>query len=143
MTQRKIINPETTWNPQKAGFSFPQPFSQGLTVNTEGGTTFVFAAGQVALDCDGNVVGVNDPALQTRKTLDNMKAVLEEAGATLKDIVRLTVFLKDMSHIAEVQQVRAEYFPVDPPPSTTVEISKLVREELLIEIEATAIVTKR
>ena len=142
MLQKKIINPESTWNPQNAGFSHLQPFSQGLTVSADG-VTFVFLAGQVSLDREGNVVGKNDPALQTRKTLENMKALLDEAGATFKDVVRLTVFLKDMSQIAEVQKVRAEFFPHNPPPSTTIEVSKFVNDDLLIEIEATALISKK
>ena len=99
-----------------------------------------FVAGQVALDPEGNVIGVGDPAAQTEATLDNLVTVLTEGGATLDDVVRLTVFLTDIAHLPAVQEVRARYFPNDPPVSSTIEISGLVNPELVVEIDAIAVV---
>lgn len=100
----------------------------------------VFVAGQVALDPEGNVIGVGDPAAQTEATLDNLVTVLSEGGATLDDVVRLTVFLTDMAHLPAVQEVRARYFANDPPASSTIEITGLVNPDLVIEIDAIAVV---
>jgi len=99
----------------------------------------LFISGQVALDREGRVVGVGDARAQTRQALENMSAMLAVAGATLGDVVKLTVFVTDMREFPKVQEVRAEYWPTDPPASTSVEVSRLVRDELMVEIDAIAV----
>ncbi|MFT7475994.1 MAG: reactive intermediate/imine deaminase [Verrucomicrobiales bacterium] len=137
MGLKRVLRPAGVWDPSAAGFDHPQPFSQGI-VRDAG--RMVFVAGQVALDPEGAVIGVGDPAAQTAATLDNLVTVLAEGGATLDDVVRLTVFLTDMDHLPAVQEVRARYFPNDPPVSSTIQISGLVNPELVVEIDAIAVI---
>ena len=132
-----ILRPEGIWDPNQAGFEHPQPFSQGVSA-LHGRTVWV--AGQVALDVGGSIVGRGDAATQTEVALENMKEVLAEAGAGLEDVVKLTVFLTSMADLPQVQEVRARYFPRDPPASSTLAISELVHPELLVEIDAVAVV---
>lgn len=137
MVDKHVLRPAGVWDPADAGFDHPQPFSQGIVCDSG---RMVFAAGQVALDESGAVIGVGDPATQTEAALENLQRVLHEGGATMSDVVRLTVFLTDMADLPAVQEVRARYFPVDPPASSTIEISALVVPELLVEIDAIAVV---
>ena len=103
------------------------------------GNRLLFISGMTARDKEGKVVGRGDIKLQTRQVLENIKAVLEEAGATFDQIVKVTVYVTDMSHFKEIHQARAEYFKKDYPASTMVQVSGLVSEDLLIEIDAIAI----
>ena len=103
------------------------------------GNRLLFISGMTARDKEGKVVGRRDIKLQTRQVLENIKAVLEEAGATFDQIVKVTVYVTDMSHFKEIHQARAEYFKKDYPASTMVQVSGLVSEDLLIEIDAIAI----
>ena len=99
----------------------------------------VYVSGQVALDPEGKVVGKGDMKAQTRQALENIQAILQAAGASLQDVVKITVFLTDISRLMETHEVRAEYFPDPPPASTAVEVKALAFPDLLIEIEAVAI----
>ena len=137
MVDRSVLRPEGVWNPADAGFEHPQPFSQGV-ISAPG--RMVWVAGQVALDERGEVIGKGDPGAQTEATLENLERVLAAGGATLADVMRLTVYLTDMTHLPDVQVVRARYFPVDPPVSSTIGITSLVNPDLLIEIDAVAII---
>ena len=103
----------------------------------------VFVSGCVATDGEGRLVGGNDVAAQTRQTLENIKRCLTAAGATFGDICKVTVFLRNINDREKVNTVRKEYFGPHRPASTLVEISRLVRDEYLIEIEATAVVPER
>ncbi len=112
--------------------------SQGVAVPTG---QMVFVSGQVARGVDGQLVGRGDIRAQTRKTLENLQAVLTEAGATMDDVVKVTVFVTNLSeHFSDIHQVRSEFFKSDYPASTLVEISRLVDPDMLIEIEAIAVV---
>lgn len=103
------------------------------------GNRLLFISGMTARDKEGRVVGKGDIKLQTRQVLENIKAVLEEAGATFDHIVRVTVYITDMNLFKEIHQVRAEYFKKDYPASTMVQVSGLVSKDLLIEIDAIAL----
>ena len=112
--------------------------SQGVAVSAG---RMVFASGQVARGVDGQLVGRGDIRAQTRKVLENTQAVLAEAGATLDDVVKVTVFVTNIAeHFSAIHEVRAEFFKSDYPASTLVEISRLVDPDMLIEIEAIAVV---
>ena len=111
------------------------PFSSGVKSGR-----LVFVAGQVAIDSAGKTVGVGDIRAQTRKVLDNVREVLRAGGATMDDVVKVTVFLTDMAQIAGVQEVRPDFFQPPYPASTLVEVSQLVNPEWMIEIEAIAVV---
>ena len=111
--------------------------SQGVAVPAG---RMIFASGQVAREVDGQLVGRGDIRAQTRKTLQNLQAVLTEAGATMDDVVKVTVFVTNLSeHFAAIHEIRAEFFAAPYPASTLVEVSQLVDPEMLIEIEAIAV----
>ncbi|MDA1129152.1 MAG: RidA family protein [Chloroflexi bacterium] len=111
--------------------------SQGVAVPAG---KMIFVSGQVARDLDGSVAGVGDITIQTRKVLQNMQAVLAESGATLEDVVKVTVFVTNLEqHFAAIHRVRGEFFKSDYPASTMVEVRSLVHEDMLIEIEAIAV----
>jgi reactive intermediate/imine deaminase len=113
--------------------------SQAWAVTTP--AKFIFTSGLTPRDTiTGAVAHVGDPEAQTRLTLENLKAVLAEGGATLQDIVKVTVYIRNLADFDAVQKVRREYFPQDPPASTLVVISSLADERLLVEIEAVAVV---
>ena len=97
----------------------------------------IFTAGQVAFDGEGKLAGIGDIRAQTRQTLLNVKAVLEEGGATLADVLKTTVYLADISDFSAMNEVYTEFFGDHKPARTTVE-ARLVRPEMLVEIEAVA-----
>jgi reactive intermediate/imine deaminase len=112
--------------------------SQGVAVPAG---RMVFASGQVARGVDGQLVGRGDIGAQTRKVLENLRAVLAEGGATMDDVVKVTVFVTNLAeHFSAIHEVRSEFFSSDYPASTLVEISRLVDPDMLIEIEAIAVV---
>ncbi len=112
--------------------------SQGVSVPTG---RMVFVSGQVARDVDGQLVGRGDIRTQTRKVLENVQSVLTEGGASMKDVVKVTVFVTNLAeHFSAIHDVRAEFFSSDYPASTLVEVSRLVDPAMLIEIEAVAVV---
>ena len=99
----------------------------------------LYLSGQVSIDPAGKVVGHGDMAVQTRTVFGNIRNLLAAAGSTMEDVVKLTYFVVDMKRWSEVQKVRAEFFPQHHPASTTVEVTRLFKEEYLIEIEAVAV----
>jgi reactive intermediate/imine deaminase len=116
-----------------------KPTGYTHVVEVVGGRT-LYISGQVAVDRAGAVIGKGDLKAQTRQVFENLKAALAASGATLDDVVKITVFLTDMSQVQTVRDVRDGYFTKKPPASTAVEVSGLVRPELMIEIEAVAVV---
>lgn len=109
------------------------PYSQAIVAG--GG---VFCSGQIPLDPATGQLVEGSISVQTRRVLDNLKAVLEAADATLQDVVKVTLFLTDLNDFAEVNQVYAEYFPEAPPARSTFQVSALPRGAR-VEVEAIAI----
>jgi reactive intermediate/imine deaminase len=108
-------------------------------VEVSGGRT-IYVSGQVALDQTGELVGEGDLEAQARQVFENLKAALASAGAGFGDVVKLGYYLTDISQIGAVRGVRDEYVDTgNPPASTAVEVSRLFREDLLIEVEAIAV----
>jgi 2-iminobutanoate/2-iminopropanoate deaminase len=103
----------------------------------------VFVSGCVATDAQGRLVGGSDVVAQARQVHENIKACLQAGGATFADVCKVTVFLKNIADREKVNTVRKEYFGAHRPASTLVEISRLVRDEYLIEIEAIAVIPPR
>ncbi len=108
-------------------------------VSVAGGRV-VFVSGQLALDKDGNTVGKGDMRAQLRQVGENLKASLEAAGATLDDIVKTNTYVTDMDAFFGCMDVRREYLGPGFPTSTTVEVSRLADPDMMIEIEAYAVV---
>ena len=99
----------------------------------------VFTAGQVANDERGDMVGEGDVAAQTEQVLRNVEAALGVAGATMADVVKVTVWLRDVSDFAAMNEVYARWFP-EPRPVRACVRAELMGSRLLVEIEATAAV---
>ena len=99
-------------------------------------------AGTTAVDGNGQVVGIDDPYEQTRYTLAKIEKALIEAGAALKDVVRTRIFVTDITHWEEIGRAHGLYFRDVKPAATMVEIKSLISPEMLVEIEATAIITE-
>jgi len=99
----------------------------------------LFISGQIALDGKGNLVGRDDFEVQARQSLDNLKAMLEEGGATLEDLMMINVYVTDMDNRPIFARVRDGYFRSNPPASTIVEINRLCMDELLLEINGIAV----
>ncbi len=109
------------------------PYSQGIRANG-----FIFLAGQVALDPKSGELISGDVRQQTERTLENLKGVLEAAGANLNHVVKVTIFLKNMSDFAGMNEIYARYFPKVPPARSTVEAARLPKDAL-VEIELIAV----
>jgi 2-iminobutanoate/2-iminopropanoate deaminase len=109
------------------------PYSQAVVA---GG--LVFTAGQLPLDPAGVGLITGDLAAATRRTLENVDAVLRAAGSSLQLAVKLTVFMTDISRFGEMNEVYAEFFGGDPPARSAVEVSALPKGAPL-EIEAVAV----
>ncbi|MEM0444368.1 MAG: Rid family detoxifying hydrolase [Nitrososphaerota archaeon] len=108
------------------------PYSQAVKA---GG--WVFVSGQVSIDpATGKVVG-GDIKAQTRVVLENLRAILSAAGASLKDVVKVNVYLARVEDFAAMNEVYREFFPEEPPARTTI-AAKMVNEAFLIEIDAVA-----
>jgi reactive intermediate/imine deaminase len=97
-------------------------------------------SGQVPADSRGQVVGAGDAAAQVRQVFDNLTAVLAAAGATMADVVKLTVFLTDLADLAAYRAVRDEYVSAErPPASSLVQVRGLVHPDFRVEVEALAV----
>ena len=108
------------------------PYSQAIRANG-----FLYLSGQVALDPKtGEMTGV-DIRQQTERVLENVKGILEAAGANLHHVVKTTVFLKDMNEFAAMNEVYGKYFTSAPPARSTVQVSRLPKDAL-VEIEVIA-----
>ena len=100
---------------------------------------FVFVAGQAAINPQTNEFELGDVRAETRRTLENIKAILESAGSSMKEVVRVGVFLSDMKNFAAMNEVYATFFPKDPPARTTVGVSM---PKIKVEIDCIARVSK-
>jgi 2-iminobutanoate/2-iminopropanoate deaminase len=103
------------------------------------GRRTIFIAGQLARDRQGNVVGKDDMRAQIRQVGENLKAALAAAGATLNDLVKSTTYVTDIDEFFKHVDVRMEYFGALPT-STTVEVRRLAHPDLLVEIDAVAVI---
>lgn len=102
----------------------------------------VEVSGTVSQDGD-KVIGINDPYEQTKHALAKIEAALVKAGASLHDVVRTRIYVTDISQWEKIGRAHGEFFQAIRPATTMVEVSKLISPELLVEIEATAIVSSK
>lgn len=129
MAELKTVHSQAA--PQAIG-----PYSQAIIAGN-----LVFTAGQIPLDpASGDLVG---PEIreQTMRALENLKAILEEAGASLDSVIKTTVYLADMSEFAAMNEVYASYFGDHKPARSTVQAARLPRD-VRVEIDAVAIVNR-
>ena len=108
------------------------PYSQAVVSNG-----FAFLSGQIPIDPATNQLIDGDVAAQTERILENLKAVLSAAGSSLAQVVKTTVFLKDMGEFSKMNEVYGRYFPQNPPARATVEVARLPRD-VRVEIECVA-----
>ena len=108
------------------------PYSQAVRAGD-----LLFVSGQIPLDAKTGELIRTGVADETKKVLENLKAILEAAGANFGDVVKTTIFLKDMNQFAAVNEVYGSYFPQPFPARATVEVARLPRD-VNVEIEAIA-----
>jgi 2-iminobutanoate/2-iminopropanoate deaminase len=108
------------------------PYSQAVRVNG-----FLFVSGQVALDPKTGEMSAGDVREQTERALENVKGIVEAAGSKMPHVIKTTVFLKNMSDFAAMNEVYARYFTMAPPARSTVEVARLPKDAL-VEIEVIA-----
>ncbi|AMX84907.1 reactive intermediate/imine deaminase [Geobacillus subterraneus] len=119
---------ETKNAPQAIG-----PYSQGIIVNN-----MFYSSGQIPLTPEGEMVK-GDIQAQTHQVFQNLKAVLEAAGASLETVVKTTVFIKNMDDFAAMNEVYSQYFPNHKPARSCVEVARLPKDAL-VEIEVVALI---
>jgi len=129
MMEKKVFNTDKLLKPKA-------PFSQAILAGE-----FLFLSGQGPLDVSTGQPVRGDVQTQARKTLENMKTLLEEAGSSLHDVLKVTIFLVDMNHYGAVNEVYSQFFKTDPPARTCVQVSRLPGD-ILVEIDAIALLHK-
>ncbi len=100
----------------------------------------IYMSGQVALNFDGEVVGVGDIVAQTKQAFENIKSVLETAGSGMNKVVKMTTYLTDMANSEQYAEVKNSVFGAPAPAETMVQISALALPDLLVEIDVIAMV---
>jgi enamine deaminase RidA (YjgF/YER057c/UK114 family) len=132
MSEKKFINPPGL-----------KPLGMYSNVACAKGGTLVFISGQVAVDAEGKVVGKGDIQAQAVQVFENLKLALGAAGATFEDVLKFTIFIKNLTPDARkaVMSVRNRHISqTHPPAATMVGIDRLVEDDLLVEVEAVAMV---
>ena len=130
MPERRPILPQ--------GLTASPAFSPAVQVGE-----LLFISGQVSQDNRGNMVGVGDCASQTRQVMSRIRTIVQAAGASMEDVVKITAFLTNVADYPAYNKVRSETFPHSPPASSTVIVVALVRPEFLVEVEAVVHVPRR
>ncbi len=116
--------------------------SQSVIIDC-GSSKMILLSGQVPLDPEGNLVG-NNVEEQSRQVFENMENILKEYGATGKDIIKLGIFITDISKTPDFRKVRDMHVNLqNPPVSSLIEVSRLFRDDVLIEVEATAVIKNK
>jgi len=126
------FNPTGTWGPKGRGFSMGVVHHCGYVVHL---------TGQVAWNEKEEIVGLGDVRAQTHQCFRNIRAVLSAVGGELGDIVSVTTYFTDRSHLSIIQEVRSKYFNADTAPtSTSIMVSGLGHEDFLVELTPIAVV---
>jgi enamine deaminase RidA (YjgF/YER057c/UK114 family) len=130
----KRLNPQAIARPRGA-------YSQAVI--SDAGGAILWTAGQVAVDRSGKLVGKGDAEKQLRQIFANLSAILDEAGGSLADIVKLTTYDTNIpSHADAIRRVRGEVFGAELPASTKIEVQRLADPDYLLEVEAIAVLER-
>lgn len=132
-SRKQVIQPTDVFNPH-AVFG-PGAYRQAIRVEST-----IFFAGQAAIGTDGTVIGVGDVTAQTVAVMDNLMACLRDAGASANDIVKVTTFYLNRDHLSEIAAVRSRYLAGIDYVHTGVIIAGLADPDLVLEIEAVAVI---
>jgi reactive intermediate/imine deaminase len=131
----KFINP--------ASVSAPHGYSHAAKIDL-GNCKMLIISGQVAIDNKGNLIGKGDFSKQTEQVFQNIKSIVEDAGGKMDNVVKLGYFLLDINQLQTLRAIRDKFVNLkNPPASTLVQVNKLFRDDILIEIEATAIIPNK
>ena len=130
----KFINPPSL--PAVKGYSHAVSVDLGNSV-------MLTISGQVALDSTGKLIGPGDLTKQTEQVFSNIEKIISHSGGTMSNLIKLGFYVTDVSEIQQIRAVRDRFInATNPPASTLVQVAQLFRGDLLIEIEATAIIPK-
>ncbi len=125
---RKNISSNSPW---ESKFGYSRAVRIGDTI---------YVSGTTATDLKGKIVGLGDPYLQTKKILQNIEKALKQAGTALRDVVRTRIYVTDIRQWEYIAKAHREFFDNIRPATSMVEVSHLISPEMLVEIEAVAIV---
>lgn len=126
-----VLSPDTVWDPGA------QLLSQCVVVEQAAKTLYL--SGQTAITADGQFEGIGDIEAQIRLSFENIRLIVAAAGGSLDNVVKLTVYFADLSNLDIYTSILGELFPDARPAQTVVEIARLAMPELLIEIDAVAV----